>query len=63
MGYRGGAFILITIGATLVLSMAGVFLEGLIVPPTYKKVGGKGFDELPSMFLSDKPDEGKKTKP
>jgi len=63
LGYRNEMFILITIGATLVLSTAGVFLNGLIVPPVYKKVGGKGFDKLPSLFADEKHSEDKEIKP
>jgi len=50
MGYRDEMFVFVTVGATLTLIMAGVFLEGLVFPPPYKKVGGRGFDMPRSLF-------------
>jgi len=61
MGYHDGAFIFITIGATIVLCLVGLFLFGILVPPVYKRVGGgKAFDKAPSLFANDKPEAHKK---
>jgi hypothetical protein len=62
MGYRDAVFLFITIGATLVLYLIGLFLFGTLVPPVYKRVeGGKAFDKVPSLFSNDKPGADKKS--
>jgi predicted RNA-binding Zn-ribbon protein involved in translation (DUF1610 family) len=62
-GYRGAVFILITIGGTLLLSLVGVFLQGLLVSPKYKRVQGKPFDNKLTMFATDKTDSDKEPRP
>jgi len=60
--YHDGMFIFITIGATIVLCLVGLFLFGILVPPVYKRVeGGKAFDKVPSLFANDKPGADKKS--
>ncbi len=52
----------LTIGATIVLCLVGLFLFGILVPPVYKRVeGGKAFDKVPSLFANDKPGADKKS--
>ncbi len=62
MGYHDGVFIFITIGATILFCLVGLFLLGILVPPVYKRVeGGKAFDKVPSLFTNDKPGADKKS--
>ena len=60
-GYRGAVFIFIVIGGTLLLGFVGVFLLALLVPPKYKRVQGKAFDNKLTLFPTDKSDTNKKT--
>ncbi len=59
--YRELAYLLVTEGLAFVLFFLGAFLLGLLVPPKYKRVGGKTFDKTLSLFGADKSDTDKKT--
>jgi predicted RNA-binding Zn-ribbon protein involved in translation (DUF1610 family) len=58
----GDAGLIILPGGTLVFSLVGFFLWGLIVPPVYKRDRGKPFDKAPSLFLNGRHSEDKETK-
>jgi hypothetical protein len=58
--YRDPLFLLVTNVVALVLFFVGVFFFGLIVPPKYKRVRGKTFDEALSLFGTVKSDPDKK---
>jgi hypothetical protein len=59
--YREPAYLFATEGLALVLFLVGTFLLGLLVPPTYKRAGGKTFDKALSLFGTDESDAGKKS--
>lgn len=61
--YRDPVYALATEGLALVLFFLGALLLGLVVPPKYKRVGGKTFDKTLSLFGTDKSDTGKKSSP
>ena len=61
LGYRGAALIFIPIVGTLLMSFAGVVLLALLVPPKYKRVRGKAFENKLTLFPTDKSDLDKKT--
>jgi hypothetical protein len=63
MGYRDAAFIFITIGGTILLSLVSVFLQAILVPPKYRQVQGNAFDKALSLFGTNKSDAGKKSTP
>jgi len=63
LGYRDAAFILITIGGAIVLSLVGLFFLGMLVPPQYKRDQGKAFDKALSLFGTNKSDADKKSAP
>lgn len=58
----GDAMLVLLPGGTLVLSLAGFFLWGLIVPPVYREDRGRPFDRAPSLLLKDKNHKDKQTK-
>ena len=63
IGYRDVTLVLITLAGAVLLSILAILLYGLMVPPVYKKVGGRGFDKLPSLFVDEKHSEDKEIKP
>jgi len=54
--YRDLLYVFVTEGLALVLFFLGAFLLGLLVPPKYKRVGGKTFDKTLSLFGTDRSD-------
>jgi len=59
--YRDPVYALATEGLAFVLFFLGAFLLGLLVPPKYKRVGGKTFDKTLSLFGTNKTDTDKKS--
>ncbi len=59
--YRDLLYAFATEGLALVLFFLGAFLLGMLVPPKYKRVGGKTFDKTLSLFGTDKSDTDKKS--
>jgi predicted RNA-binding Zn-ribbon protein involved in translation (DUF1610 family) len=62
MGYRDAAFIFIAYGGAILLSFANIFLQALLVPPTYKRARGAFVNKL-TMFATDKTDSNNKPDP
>jgi len=58
--YREPVYVLVTEGLAFVLFLAGAFLLGLFVPPKYKRVRGKSFDKVLSLFGTNKSDDDRK---
>ncbi len=63
MGYRDAAFIFISIGGTILLSLVSVFLQAILVPPKYRRVRGNALDKTLSLFGTNKSDADKKSTP
>ncbi len=61
--YRDLLYVFVTEGLALVLFFLGAFLLGLLVPPKYKRVKGKPFDNKLTLFSTDKTDPDEKTGP
>jgi hypothetical protein len=59
--YRDLLYAFATEGLALVLFFLGAFLLGMLVPPKYKRVGGKTFDKTLSLFGTDESDTDKKS--
>ncbi len=59
--YREPVYAFVTEGLAVVLIFLGAVLFGLLVPSTYKRVGGKTFDKTLSLFGTDKSDAEKKS--
>ena len=62
LGYRDAMFMLVALGATLLLGFLGHFLVGILLPPPLKRVESKRniFDNAGSLHLMDKPNGDKK---
>jgi predicted RNA-binding Zn-ribbon protein involved in translation (DUF1610 family) len=62
-GYRDSMLIFVTVGITSVFCFLGIYLQGFLLVPAFKRVKGKPFEKATSLHLTDKPEDDKKPIP
>jgi hypothetical protein len=60
LGYRGPAFFIFILVAGVLLFFLGVFVDGIVSAPGFKRVKGKPFDKTPSLLVDARTREGRK---